>query len=377
MSHNRLILNAVPLLNLRTGIGRYLQCLYTALEANHGHQWEIGYFDGSRVLTEIPSGPASLASWSLLTELFWKLPPRLGLMVRMAMQARRERAFLRAARGYDVYHEAGFFPYRAPRGVKTVFTIHDMSILRHPEHHPAERVLFMRRGLATRAGFADAVLTVSEFSKAEIVDCLGLDPASITVTPLAPDPCFTRLDNPATQESLRTRYALPSRYFLFVGSGDPRKNADVIPAALEASGLDIPLVSVGWSGWSGGAGQGRVRTLGYVPDADLPGIYSQALALVFPSAYEGFGLPVAEAMACGCPVITARAASLSEVGGEAALYLDHPRDVLGLASLLTSLAGDDELRERLIAKGLERARELVWARTADLTSQVFHQVLES
>ena len=372
MPRTRLIVNAVPLTNVVTGVGRYMRCLYTELERDPG--LEIHYFDGHGLSREMPRGPENLAAWSLLTELFWKLPPRLGLAVRMVMHARRERRFLRAAQGFDLYHEAGFFPYRAPPGVRTVFTIHDMSIQRHPEHHPRERVLYMNHYLPRRAGWASRYLAVSAFSRDEAVDCLGLDPEAVTVTLLAPEPGFA----PRTDAGLRGRLdalGLPGRYFLFVGSGDPRKNAQRIPGALARAGLDDPLAAVGWSGWDQDGGASGVLALGYLPDEALPDVYSGALALVYPSSYEGFGLPVAEAMACGCPVVTARTTSLPEVGGDAALYVDDPANEAELAGVLARVAHDDALRADLAARGLERSRELTWERTARLTRQAFEEAL--
>lgn len=373
MTRLSVIVNAVPLTNVVTGVGRYMRCLYTELERNPN--LDIRYFDGQGLSREMPKGPENLARWSLLTDLFWKLPARPALGVRMVMHARRERRFLKLAQGFDCYHEAGFFPFRVPQGTATAFTIHDMSIQRHPEHHPRERVLYMNHYLPRRAGWAQRYLAVSAFSRDEAVSCLGLDPALVTVTHLAPEPGFA----PRTDPSLRKRLdalGLPERYFLFVGSGDPRKNAQRIPGALKRAGLAEPLVTVGWSGWDQD-GPGNVLALGYLPDQALPDVYSGALALVYPSSYEGFGLPVAEAMACGCPVITARKASLPEVGGDAVLYVDDPADEARLAALLTRVAGEPELRKDLSARGLRQAARFSWAETARLTREAFVAAVEA
>ena len=192
----------------------------------------------------------------------------------------------------------------------------------------------------------------------------------MTVTHLAPAPGFVPRHDP----DLRTRLAamgLPERYFLFVGSGDPRKNAQRIPGALSRAGLSDPLAVVGWSGWDQADGADNVLALGYLPNETLPDVYSGALALVYPSSYEGFGLPVVEAMACGCPVITARKASQPEVGGDATLYVDDPTNEAELAGILARVASEPELRMELSSKGLEQAARFTWTQTARLTMQTF------
>jgi alpha-1,3-rhamnosyl/mannosyltransferase len=133
----------------------------------------------------------------------------------------------------------------------------------------------------------------------------------------------------------------------------------------------------GWQGWTNKGGWDNVIFLNYVDDNDLARLYSGALALIFPSTYEGFGLPLLEAMACGCPVVTTREASLPEVAGDSAIYMKGPRDVEDLAGILKNLVEKPALREKFIKKGLARAGEFSWKKTADATMQAFEKALAS
>lgn len=373
----RLIVNAIPLTAVNTGIGRYLRCLYRSIEDQFAGEVDIRYFDGSRALPRMPAPPAGVAGRSRLTKLLWSLPPAVGLAVRLAMHAKRQRAFMQAARGCDVYHEAAFFPFRAPEGVRTVFTVHDLSLIRYPQFHPRERVLYFNLFFKRRLAQVSRFLAVSEFTRQEMCDVLGIDPGRVDITHNAIDPgqFFPTPAGSGRSGGSHIPGIEPGEpYFLFLGTNDPRKNPQVIPKALAASGLDIPLVLAGWSGWSKEACPGaRVVELGYVRENALAGLYSEALALIYPSIYEGFGLPVLEAMACGCPVLTARASSLPEVGGPAGLYLEDPSDPREMAAAMGRLATDPALRGAMRRLGLEQARRFSWSASARVALEAFQK----
>ncbi|NJB68754.1 alpha-1,3-rhamnosyl/mannosyltransferase [Desulfobaculum xiamenense] len=359
----RIIVNAIPLMNVNTGIGRYIRQLYAEIETRSGV--EVGYFNGRRVLERMPSPPDDVARKSLVADLFWKLPARVALMVRLAVHMRRQLAFRTAAQGFDVYHETAFFPFDAPAGVRTVFTVHDLSLDRHPEWHPRERVLYFRRHFERSCRHVDEYLSVSRFTRSELAEVHGVAPERVTVTHLAHDPSLFRQRTQDEVAAMRERLGLPEAYFLFVGTGDPRKNVRTAARAAGVMGLDVPLVCAGWSGW--GASTPGVVPLGYVDDDDLALLYAGARALVYPSLYEGFGLPVLEAMACGCPVLVSPCASLPEVAGDAALVMADPLDAEGLAAMMRQVATDARLREELSGKGLARAAKFSWKATADAT----------
>ena len=366
-TQKQLIVNAIPLTRVHTGISRYLRCLYSQMEKQHTNELDIWYFDGTKLSRSMPKGPQNLRKWTRLTDMFWKLPWPAALALRLAAHTKTEHRFYKLARGFDLYHEAGFFPMQVPPGLRTLFTVHDISLLRFPEHHPRERVIFHNMFWRSRWAGVDEFLTVSRFSKQELQAVLPPGPYKITVTPLAHDPSVFYPRSRSQLLDFTRQHGLPPRYFLFVGSGDPRKNLPLIPKALHASGIDICLVVAGWSGWSQEQQPTNVHHAGYMSDEELALLYSGALALIFPSSYEGFGLPVLEAMACGCPVVTSQRASLPEVAADAACYVQNPEDIDELGRILGQIAQSPGRRQELRERGLARAAKFSWAQTARLT----------
>jgi alpha-1,3-rhamnosyl/mannosyltransferase len=370
----RILVNALPLLNVRTGIGRYVDMLYRELSRQPG--LEIAYFDGHTIQWSIPDPSAPRPLWRLLAQAYWLLPSPVAALIRSILHWRRERRFLQICKGFDIYHETALLPFRTPTGTKTVLTVHDLGLLRHPQWHPAERARFFDKYFVKRLPWVDGFLAVSDFTRGEMTELLGIGAERVEVSRLGID--LERFGRPAQEaiEAVRRKYALPEYFFLFVGSGDPRKNVQLVRDALRLDPQLPPLVLAGWSGWDDAPPiQGREFRLGYVPDAELPTLYAAATAFVYPSWYEGFGLPLLEAMACGGPVVTTRKASLPGVAGDAALYLENPSDPGELAALLGRVWHDDGLREELGAKGLARAREFPWSKTADATLRLFQRLL--
>jgi alpha-1,3-rhamnosyl/mannosyltransferase len=370
----KILVNALPLANARTGIGRYVDMLYH--ELSRRPEIEIAYFDGANLTKEIPRPTAPSSRWSLLAKAFWLLPSPVAVLIRSALHSLREHRFQKLCVGYDIYHETALLPFRTPPGTKTVLTVHDLGLLRHPQWHPAERARFFDKYFVKRLPWVDGFLAVSDFTRGEMAELLGIDAQRVEVSLLGID--LERFGRPAPEavKAVRDKYALPVHFFLFVGSGDPRKNVQLVRDALRLAPQLPPLVLAGWSGWDDAPpADERELRLGYVDDADLPALYAAATAFVYPSLYEGFGLPLLEAMACGCPVVTTRLASLPEVAGDAALYLENPADPGELAALLERLWRDDGLREELGPKGLARAREFPWSRTAEATLRLFQRLL--
>ena len=256
-----------------------------------------------------------------------------------------------------------------------VVTIHDVSLKLYPQCHPVRRRVINRPLVAVAAKVADAVVAVSHSARHDLLKFHHIPEDRVSVVHEAAGPAFKPITDPRKQARIRMRYALPDRFLLYVGAIEPRKNLPRLMEAYKAArdrGLRHELVCVGPYGWSSRDLYGRVDELGlrrvvhftgYVPSADLPVIYNLAELFVFPSIYEGFGLPVIEAMACGTPVITANSSSLAEIAGGVAETID-PHDTDALSDAIIRVARDRDWRKELSARGLARAQEFSWARTA-------------
>ena len=354
----------------RTGVGYYTEHLLHHLARTAAND-EIIVVSNRAVDTTSPLPPrVRIATPS-------RRVPRMIWMQTLAVTALRE---VEA----DVAHFTnGMLPLMSP--VPTVVTIHDMSLRLYPRYHPARRVLLNRPLVDVAARRADAIITVSESAKHDIVRYYNLDPRRVHVVHEAAAPSFKRVHDPAELERVRRRYGLDERIILYVGTIEPRKNLptliDAFAARRRSGELTHQLVCVGPYGWlsrgleeriaRSGAAEAIAFT-GYVPFEDLPALYSLAEMFVYPSMYEGFGLPVIEAMACGAPVITGRAAALSEVGGGAIAQVDEIEPG-ALGQALVALSASSDRRAELSAAGLARSAAFSWDRAARASLEIYQQ----
>ena len=292
-----------------------------------------------------------------------------------------------ADRKPQLYHEPNFLPFQFDG--PTVLTIHDLSYLRYPETHPDLRVRVMNKLLPPGVEKASHILTDSEFTRQEVIREFGLPADRITTTLLGVSDEFRPRTEAQCAAVLRRHGLRYQGFVLAVGTLEPRKNLlQVIRAYAGLSTVlarRYPLVIVGGKGWKseGTAGElhtlladGRARQLGFVPEDELPILYSAARAFVYPSLYEGFGLPAAEAMASGAPVIASDRASLPEVVGSAGITL-APDDIDGMREALMRLNEDEGERDRRAALGIEQASQFTWERCGRQTAAVYRQVLAS
>ncbi len=374
----RLLINALPLRSTLSGIGTYIFQLSKNLES-FSDKLQTSYFYGTSIEEHLRAHP------SPAFRLFSKMA-RSSPLLSTCMHWCKERSFQHAllSKTIDIYHETNYvpMPYKGP----IVITVFDLSLQRFPQTHPKNRVAFFERNFYRRLSWANHFIAPSHAIKAEMVKYLSLKEDQITVTPLGVHPLCTPISQQVAQPIL-SHYGLKhSSYVLYVGNLEARKN---LGALLRAYALlpgrtrkQFPLVLAGCNGWLMDHLDQEIRQLGiasntlvtgFIPAEHLPALYSGATTFVFPSLYEGFGLPVLEAMACGSPVIASNIPSLIELIGDAGLLFD-PYDFHLLKKALEEMLETPSLQNILSKKGVEKARCFSWKTCAQQTLAVYSRV---
>jgi glycosyltransferase involved in cell wall biosynthesis len=359
----------------RAGLGRYAESLARALVQGYPKRFAFFYNRdrGTSPLDGLERVPTRTVHAGYKP---WRMAVWLGQLLGLGFERLLPEA--------ELYHatEHLLLPLRR---VPTVLTVHDLIYHLFPEHHKPLNYWFLNRAMPLFVQRARAVIAVSESTKRDLVRCYGVHPDKITVVHEAAAPHF-RPASPEAMAAVRARYGLPEDFILTVGTIEPRKNLSRLLDAfqcLRQKGHNTRLVVVGSKGW---LYEGFFRHLeelqlgdavllpGYVPDANLPAVYSAATLCVLPSLYEGFGLSVLEAMACGTAVVCSRASSLPEVGGDAARYFD-PTDVEEMAETIGAVWRDEALRMEMGRRGLTQAAQFSWARAAEETMAVYQRAM--
>jgi glycosyltransferase involved in cell wall biosynthesis len=355
-------------LRQRSGVSHYTAQLLHALVKRES-RWQFACLSSRPPACSIPE--------NVLRPDIWRFPNR-SLWIQLALPRIVARLKPR------ICH---FTNSLAPLALTCPFavTLYDMSLFLFPSLQPRRSLWLVRSILPAVARKAAAVITVSHSAKQDILQVLQLPSAKVHVVPGAAAAEFRRIEDPATLETARRKYDLDAPFILAVSTLEPRKNLSRLVAAfreLRRRGGREQLVLAGQFGWHYGpllrqietsGCREAIRLLNFVPGEDLPAIYNLARAVAFPSLYEGFGLPIVEAMACGIPVLTSRRSAMAEVGEGAALLVDPLRTEEieeGLYRLLT----DNSLREELIEAGFKRARRFSWERAAAETLAVYEKI---
>jgi glycosyltransferase involved in cell wall biosynthesis len=299
------------------------------------------------------------------------LRPRPGLAHRAGHLWEQLALPLQARGSALIYSPANLAPVASGRNV---VVIHDVAALRHPEAYSRTYVSYQRAMLPLVARRARRLITVSEFSKGELVDVLAVRPENVEVVPEGVDERFRRDADPGPAAQA---HDLRGPYVLVVGTLSGRKNLEALEPAQRALARDgVELVVAGSERGYLPVPRLTVRRLGYVADDHMPGLYAGARAVVMPSLYEGFGLPCLEAMACGTPVVASPFGALPETCGEAALMAD-PGDSEAFVDAVLAATHDESVRARLAQAGRARAQGYSWDRTAELTDAVIGRALDA
>ncbi|BAL99077.1 MULTISPECIES: glycosyltransferase family 4 protein [Caldilinea] len=359
------------------GIGRYVTSLASALAEQLypderltllGHPAQVEEFvagQRARVIASVTSLACDDSPFTLQQQ--WRIP--------RLLRAQRNTATV------SLYHSPYYLmPYRP--GLPTVLTFYDLIPLRFPAYVSLRARMLFRFTAQMALCTARHVIAISEASRRDLLATFSVSPERVTAIPLAAEARFCRQPR-AVVERVLAHYSLPAEFLLYVGSNKPHKNLVNLVHAYAALPPKAPLLLIAgpWDARHPDARQAaqqlgvseRVRFLGIVDDKDLPALYSGALAFVFPSLYEGFGLPALEAMACGAPVACSNASSLPEVVGDAALLFD-PSDVRALTEAMQRLIEDAALRQRLSERGLRRAGTFSWQRNASATLSIYRRI---
>ncbi len=374
----RIAFDLSPAVHHHAGVGRYAQELLTALLGENGaHEYCTFYYDprgDARSDPPLDRLPAQVIRSGAK-------PWRMSVLLAYGTGATMDRWLPPA----EVLHATDHLLPPVHRA-RTVFTIYDLTTQLYPEYHSALNRWYSALMLPRFLRRADAVIAISESTQRDIVQRLNVPPEKIRVIYAGVHPRFQPDLEPSRVAAVRAKYQLPERMMLYLGTVEPRKNLEMLVEAYHALLQHTPaaptLVIAGRKGWMYQPVFDRVRALGldtrvhftgWVDDADMPALLNAAEVFVYPSLYEGFGLPPLEAMACGVPVLCSNTSSLPEVVGDAGLLLD-PRDAGAWTHALARVLDDEHVRAELRARGLAQASKFSWSQAARQTVQVYDQL---
>jgi glycosyltransferase involved in cell wall biosynthesis len=375
----KILFNSLSVIYPVSGVGQYTLQLGKALEALLGNgniSWFGKNVSGYGHDYSDQEGPNFVNRAQHHVKKGLRKVPGLKTLVHL-WRNNQFRSYVRRATP-SLYHETNYTPFCFDQG-PTIITLCDLSFVRHPEWHPKDRVKHFEKFCLKKLSQVEAIITISEFSRREILNLLNIDPTKIHVTPLGIDQSF----HPG-----RDRFeGLPDQYILFLGNLEPRKNLPRLITAYQSLSRNLrerfPLVIAGAPGWHTHELKKALRLFqkgerpiltGYVSQGVLPDLYRGASLFVYPSLYEGFGLPVLEAMASGVPIITSDSTSLPEVVGDAGVLV-NPCDVDHLKEAMMELLKNEKGRQEMAEKGIARAKLFSWEKCARQTLSVYEEVL--
>jgi glycosyltransferase involved in cell wall biosynthesis len=360
------------------GIGRYVRELVAALAKQ----------DSDILYHLFVAGASSQPIVSFGSNFVWK-PTRLSprWFARLWHRAHIPIPVEAFVGGIDLYHATDFVLPPTLLRTKTLLTVHDLSYVRVPEAASPNLKAYLDRVVPASVAKADFVVADSQATKDDLVDLYGVSESKVDVLLSGVDNRFKCENDALVLLTTRKRYKIGTAPYIFsVGTVQPRKNYGRLIQALallRASGYDIDLVIAGGRGWledpiyetiNTSGMQNHVHFIGFADEADLPALYSAAYCCALPSLYEGFGLPVLEAMACGTPVITSNVSSLPEVAGDAAITV-NPYDLDAITDAIKRILDDTALYQAYVQKGYERAKQFTWDKSARQLREIYAMLL--
>lgn len=372
------MLDAGPAVHQRAGLSRYTEQLAVALNAHCADAVTLTLFHNAHSGHTLPPMLRAMPARTLtLGQYAWRLSVLASQISRIPYLPLRP-----LLHGQRVYHAT---EHLLPRlTLPTVMTVHDLIFERFPQHHKLTNRAFLRVGMPLFVAAATHIVAVSQHTAHDLATLYRVPSSKMTVIHEGVDAHFQPA-SAAQTAAIRAQYSPDRPYLLMLGTLEPRKNhrlALEALAQLKAQGYPHRLIVGGGKGWLFEPVSALVVQLGlqedvvftgYVPSEDLPGLYAAATALLMPSQYEGFGLPLLEAMACGAPVVASRASSLPELAADAALLID-PERVEELVAATRQIIDQPSVAATLRERGLARSREFTWQAAARRSAELYHQV---
>ena len=368
----KILIDAIALHSPLTGIGRYTYEVSSQLEKSD--YFELNYFYGyySKKLLQSSSESSKNSLKSIIT--------KNALIKKLAREVLNLASRLSPS-SFDLYWQPNFIPHSGVKTKKIVTSIHDFSFILYRDFHPKERIEYIEKYFFNNVSKSDMIITGSEYTKQEILQQLAFTEDKIKVIPHGINYNLFKV-----YQEPKVDFDLPQKYILSVGSIEPRKN---LIGLLKAYNLldselkqEYKLVLVGFKGWENRdimeiieKNQESIHYLGFISDKELAKVYNLASLFVFPSFYEGFGLPPLEAMACATPVVSSNSSSLPEVGGDAVVYCD-PNDCSDIKDKIAMVLHDKELQKEMVDKGLQQAKKFSWEKSAQEHMRVFKELMK-
>lgn len=373
-----------PMFRNRSGVGQYVYRLFDALFAMDKKQHYTIY--GFMFMGKKLPDPYEEKNYNISYRLVRYFPSKV-------LNVFSRRLFVppidvMTASNPDLFIFTNFVRPPLPLGAKSISFIYDLSFIYHGEHSGKKNRQIMTREAPKSARKSDAIITISENSKKEIIDYCKIDPAKVHIVHPALDHKEYYPRSTREQAAVAKKFGIRGKYILFTGTIEPRKNINGVLDGYAALSQKIrdeyTLVLAGGKGWNDEGIYKRLAELkdekiiltGYVADEDMPALYSGASVFVFPTLYEGWGMPVVEAMACGTPVITSNNSSMPEAGGDAAIYI-KAEDTKDLTKQIERVLSDKKLHDAMVKKGLAHATQFSWEKSAKDLKKVIDQVLAS
>jgi len=368
---DKILVDSISLLSPLTGIGRYTYEVSKQLEEDNSLLIEYFYGYYSKKLIKPSSSKEIKGLKSFISK-----KPMIKKIVRKILLS-YVHLF---SKSYELYWQPNFIPNSGIKAKKIVTTVHDFSFILYRDFHPKERIEYFEKYFFNNLDRSDMIITGSEYTKREILKYTKFKEDKIVVIYHGIDHNLFKV-----YQKIELGFDLPSKFILSVGSIEPRKNLLRLLKAYQGLPLEIKdeykLLLVGFSGWENSEIislikelEEYVQYLGFISDEELAQVYNLATLFVYPSLYEGFGLPVLEAMACGTAVVSSGLSSLPEVGGDAPLYCD-PYSITDIQEKIVSTLADSSKRDSMVEKGLAQAQKFSWQKSAQEHKRVFTLML--